>query len=149
MSVPQPYRPGILNLVTIVSFVLSGLNVLWLIVISVLVLIAGALTWLGGPIVGALGTAVGIVVVIILLAQFCLSVLLFMAAWGTMYGTPEGRERHKLWAWIIVVVDLIDLLLFVGMDAGAWFRLGYAIFLIVVMDRPEVRAYLSRPALVP
>ena len=54
MSVPQPYRPGILNLVTIVSFVLSGLNVLWLIVISVLVLIAGALTWLGGPIVGAL-----------------------------------------------------------------------------------------------
>lgn len=146
MTMPQAYRPGIVNLITVVSFVLSGLNVLWLIVISALILLAGALTWLGGPIAGVLGTAVGAVVIVVLLLQFCLSVLLFMGAWGTMKGEPAGRSRHKRWAWIIVVLDLITLAFTAGLDVGAWFRLGYAVFLIYVLDKPDIRAYFHRPA---
>ncbi len=146
MTLPRPYRPGIVNLITIVSFVLSGLNVLWLITVTLLLVFAGALSWLGGPVIGAIGTLAVGVVVVVLLAQFCLSVLLFMAALGTMGGRPEGRTRHKRWAWIIVILDLITLVFTAGLDFAAWFRLGYAIFLIYVLDKPEVRSYFGATA---
>lgn len=139
----RPYRPGILDLVTVVSFILSGVNVLWLIAVGLLIVLAGALTWLGGPVVGTLGTAVGGVVLLFLISQFLLSILLFTAAWKTMKGDPVGRSRHKTWAWIIVILDLLALLFSAGFDLGAWFRLGYAVFLIFIMDRPEVRAYFE------
>lgn len=150
-SQPEPtppigaYRPGVVNLLTLISFLLSGLNVLWLIGISVLVLSASLATWLAGPAVGLVGTMIGVVVVGLLVIQFCLSVLLFSAAWASLHGTPAGYTRHKRWAWIIVVLDLLSLLITGGFDFGAWFRLGYAVFVIVAIDRPEVRAYFGLP----
>lgn len=149
---PQPeptgaYRPGVVNLITLISFLLSGLNVLWLVVVSFLILGASAATWLAGPAVGLVGTMMGAIVVGLLLLQFCLSVLLFSAAWASLHGTRAGYSRHKRWAWIIIVLDLLSLLITGGFDFGAWFRLGYAVFLVVVIDRPEVRAYFGLPTL--
>ncbi|MFO0960485.1 MAG: hypothetical protein U0800_24135 [Isosphaeraceae bacterium] len=147
-AVPQPpmgYRPGVINLITIISFLISGLNVLWLIVVSILILAASAMTWLAGPAVGVVGSLIGVVIVGLLLAQFGLSVLLFSAAWASLHGAPAGYSRHKLWAWIIIALDLVALLFTGGFDFAAWIRLGYAVFLIIMIDRPEVRAYFGLP----
>lgn len=141
----RAHRPDVLNLITILSFLFSGLNVLWLILVSLLILTASALTWLAGPALGLFGTLVGGVAVVILLAQFALSVMLFAAAWGTLHGTMGGYDWHRTWAWIIVVVDLLSLLVTGGVDFAAWVRLGYAVFLIVTIGRPEVRTYFGLP----
>jgi hypothetical protein len=134
----------VLNLITIVSFVLSAVNVMWVTGLGLLILIAGSLAWIGGPATGAIGTAIGLALILLLMVQFALSLLLFSAAWATMKGEPKGRSRHKTWAWIIVLLDLIDLIFTGGMDPGAWVRLIYAVFLIVMLDRIEVRAYFDQ-----
>ena len=58
-------------------------------------------------------------------------------------GDPGGRSLHLAWAWITVVVDLIDLALTAGIDGGAWVRLIYAAVVIFVMNRDDVRAYFD------
>lgn len=143
----QTQRPGVLNLIAVVSFVLSGANVLWLIGVGLLMALAGALSWLGGPIVGAIGTAAVVVVLILIGAQFLLSILLFSAGWQTWKGRPGGRSRHKTWAWITVGLDLLTLLFTGGIDPGAWTRLIYAVVLIYVLDQREIRDYFERRAL--
>ncbi|CAN5759572.1 hypothetical protein BH23PLA1_BH23PLA1_18280 [soil metagenome] len=139
-------RPGSLNFITIASFVLSILNVLWLVVLALLVLLGAAATWLGGPVFGALGTAIGAVVLLILVVQTILSLLLFVAAWKTWKGDPAGRGLHQTWAWIIVVLDVLDLIVTGGMDLGAWVRLTYAFILLYVMSRSEVKLYFGGTA---
>lgn len=141
----RPHRPDVLNLITILSFLFSGLNVLWLMVVSLLILSASALTWLAGPALGVVGTFVGAMAVGILVLQFGLSVILFLAAWGTLHGQPGGYTWHRTWAWFIIVFDLFSLLITGGVDLAAWVRLGYAVFLIVTIGRPEVRAYFGLP----
>ena len=67
------------------------------------------LSWLGGPVVGALGLFAGIVIFAIAGLKSLLSLLLFAAGWKTLQGDPAGRAYHRLWAWMIVVLDVVNL----------------------------------------
>src|SRR5687768_8826170 len=95
----QPPRPGILTLITIVSFLLSVVDVIWFALVAAFALGIAALSWLGGPITGAAGTVFGSILLLIGLARGLLSVLLFLAAWNTWVANPSGRSLHRSWAW--------------------------------------------------
>ena len=139
-----PRRPGILNLVSLCSFLLSFLNVFWILVIGIVATAVGVAGWILGPIVGLLGSLVALLFILMLVVQSLLSVLLFLAALKTWRGQSSGRSLHLFWAWIILVIDLIDLAFTGGIDGAAWVRLVYAISLIVVMIRDDIRAYFLR-----
>jgi hypothetical protein len=141
---PPNRRPGILSPVAFFSVLLSFLNLIWVIVIAAIAAVAGVAGWLLGPVVGALGSLVAALVVLVLLLQSILSVLLFLAGWKTWRGDPGGRSLHLAWAWITVFLDVIDLAFTAGLDGGAWVRLIYAIAVILVMNRDDVRAYFNR-----
>ncbi|QDV36702.1 hypothetical protein [Tautonia plasticadhaerens] len=143
MSDSTARRPGILNAVALSSILLSFLNVVWIAVIAAVAAIAGVAGWLLGPVVGALGSLVAALVILVLVLQSILSVLLFAAGWKTWGGDPGGRPLHLAWAWTTVVLDLVDLAFTAGIDGGAWIRLIYAIGLIMVMNRDDVRAYFD------
>lgn len=135
-------RPPVLNLITLFSFGLSILNVLWLGFVLLVVLafgIAGVLLpGAGLPIAVAAG-----IFALFLLAQSFLSLILFGAAWKTWTGAEGGRSLHRAWAWIILVFDVIDLAFTWGIDGGAWVRLVYAVVVLQVMNRPDVRNYFE------
>lgn len=146
MSSSSPRRPGILNSLALFSFILSFLNVIWIVIIGVVVAAFGGAGWLAGPVVGMVATFVALLFITVLVAQSLLSVLLFVAAWKTWGGRPSGRTLHLIWAWITLVFDLLDLALTFGIDGGAWVRLFYAAIVIIVMNRDDVRAYFGRSA---
>ena len=101
-------RPPVLNLITLFSFGLSILNVLWLgflLLIAVVIGIAGTMV----PGFGLPVAAVAGIFALFLLAQSFLSLILFGAAWKTWTGAEGGRSLHRGWAWITLVVDVIDL----------------------------------------
>lgn len=140
----SPGRPGVLNTVAIVSLLGSIVNVVWVVLLGVIVAFVGAASWLGGPVLGLPVTVVAGVLIVVLLAHSILSILLFIAGWKTWTGEPGGRPLHLAWAWIIVVIDVIDLVFTGGIDPGAWVRLIYAAIVILVMRRDDVRAYFDR-----
>jgi hypothetical protein len=144
MSYGHPPRPGILGPLSSFSFLLSFLNVVWILILGVVAILAGAVGWLFGPVVGVLGSLVVGLFLLMLVAQSLLSVLLFLAAWKTWKGRPSGRSLHLTWAWITVIVDLLDLAFTAGIDGGAWVRLIYAMFVIFILNRDDVRAYFAR-----
>jgi hypothetical protein len=139
-------RPPVLDVLAVTSFGLSVLNIAWLVVLGTAVLLVGGASWLGGPVLGAIGTALAAVVLLALLVQSVLSLLLFSAALHTWRGDLRGRSRHLLWAWMTLILDLLDLGFTAGMDFGAWLRLAYALGVLLVMNRPEVRAYFEAVA---
>lgn len=143
MAFSSPRRPGILNALTFFSFFLSFLNVIWIVIIGLMAGVAGALGWALGPVVGVIGSLVAVFFILMLVVQSLLSVLLFVAAWKTWTGQPSGRSLHLIWAWITLVFDLLDLAFTAGIDGGAWVRLVYAIIVIFMMNRDDVRAYFN------
>ncbi|RUL87368.1 hypothetical protein [Tautonia sociabilis] len=134
-------RPGILNAITFFSLILSLLNVVWVVVIGAIATVAGVAGWLLGPVAGAVGSIAAVLVILVLLIQSAMGILLFMAGWITWSGDPRGRSLHLAWAWITVVIDLLDLAFTAGIDGGAWVRLIYAGVVILVMNREDVKAY--------
>jgi hypothetical protein len=137
-------RPGILNLITIISFFISVLDVLGFLCGLSVALGFATLSWLLGPVGGLIGAFVGSVLVLAAFVRSFLSLVLFSAAWNTWAGLPTGRSHHLLWAWLTIILDLIDLLLTWGWNPATWWGLVYAVCLIYVMDLPEVRAYFER-----
>lgn len=146
MSYSHAPRPGILGPLSFFSFLLSFLNIVWILVIGVIAILAGAVGWLLGPVVGVLGSLVVVLFILMLLVQSLLSILLFLAAWKTWRGRRLGRSLHLTWAWMTVVIDLLDLAFTAGIDGGAWVRLIYAMFVIFLLNRDDVRAYFARGA---
>ncbi|WP_169973250.1 hypothetical protein [Tautonia rosea] len=144
MSFSNPARPGILGPLAFCSLLLSFLNVVWILILAVVAILAGAVGWLFGPVVGVLGSLVVGLFVLMLLVQSLLSLLLFLAAWKTWRRRPSGRSLHLTWAWITVILDLLDLAFTAGIDGGAWIRLIYAMIVIFVFNRDDVRAYFAR-----
>lgn len=136
-------RPGILNLITFVSLIWSVAGVIWFLLVLLAALGISVLSWLGGPIAGAVGTMVGLGIVVVSGLKSLLSLVLFVAAVKTWSGEPEGRSLHKLWAWITLVLDALDLLLTAGLDPGAWWGLVYAGLLIYLLDQPDMVAYFE------
>src|SRR5690348_4452273 len=94
----SPSKPGVLSVITVVSFCLSILNVIWFLIITLAAVGVSVFSWLGGPAVGATMTIVAGVLWLVTFARVCLSVLLLAAAWHTWQGTPQGRSLHLAWA---------------------------------------------------
>lgn len=140
---PRPARPGVLNLIAVVSLLWSVLGVIWFLFVLFAGLGVSILSWLGGPVAGAVGTTVGLAIVLIAGLKSLLSLLLFVAGVKTWGGDPAGRSLHTTWAWIIVVVDALDLLLTGGMDPSAWWGLIYAGLVLYFMNQPDVVQYFE------
>lgn len=134
-------RPRILNPLSLFGFVLSFLNLAWIVFIGILFVIAGLASWLLGPVAGLVGSFLAVLIIAWMILQSLLSVLLFVAAWKTWKGLESGRAIFLIWAWITVVIDLLDLAFTAGIDAGAWVRLVFAVYVIFVMNREDVRSY--------
>jgi len=123
---------------------LSVVNVLWMIVVLLVLTGVTAFSWLGGPVVGAVGTVFASVLFLLALARCCLSVLLFMAGWRTWQGHPSGVSLHTTWAWITIALDVVNLMITSGLSPASWWGLAYAGFVLFVMSQSDVRAYFGR-----
>ncbi len=99
--------------------------------------LVGVGSWLGGPIVGALGTALSVAVAIYLVFSSFLSFVLLSAGWLTLRGDPSGITLHRTWAWISLVLDALTLLMTGGLSPG-WFGLVYAISVLHFTSPREV-----------
>jgi hypothetical protein len=145
----EPPRPGIVTVVGIISLVWSSLTVLRVIAWALVVSVLGFASWFLGPAVGAFGSLVGMLAILLMILHSLLSLLLFLAGWNTLRGDPSGRSLHQTWAWINIILDGLALLFSHGIAPGSWLGLAYAIALILIMDQPEVRAYFDHRSLPP
>ncbi|WP_435016854.1 hypothetical protein TA3x_004435 [Tundrisphaera sp. TA3] len=138
-----PPKPGVLNLIGVISLLWSLTTVLG-VVVGILVLIGlSAGSWLLGPVAGAVGSLLGVLGILWLIAASILSVMLFMAGWRTLQGDPSGIRLHRTWAWISLVLDAVGLLISGGLYVGSWWGVLYAVGVLYVTRTPEVLAYLD------
>lgn len=111
MSIHAGPRPAIATFFGVVSLIWSlctlGSSLILLLICS----LVGVGSWLGGPIVGALGTALSVAVAIYLVFSSFLSFVLLSAGWLTLRGDPSGITLHRTWAWISLVLDALTLLM--------------------------------------
>ncbi|HEV3163581.1 MAG TPA: hypothetical protein VGZ22_06035 [Isosphaeraceae bacterium] len=140
----QTHKPGVLSLITIVSMVLSVVDVIWFMLVTLVLMGLSAMSWLVGPVAGTIGTVLAGVLFFLALIRGCLSILLFLAAWRTWEGDPSGLTLHTSWAWITIALDVVNLMLTSGLSPSSWWGLVYAVFVLYVMNQPEVRAYFDR-----
>jgi len=134
-------RPSVLTLIGWVSLIWSALSLAGVFVGIFLFAVVGAGSWLGGPVVGALGSLIGLVAIAWLVVGSCLSLFLLSAGWRTLADDPSGVDRHRTWAWISLVLDAVALLLSGGLWASSWWGVIYALFVLHATNRPEVHAY--------
>jgi hypothetical protein len=139
----RPYRPGVVTLLGVISLAWSSLTFLGAMFAILAAMLFGAGSWLLGPVAGAVGTVVGGLMVLLILAHSVLAILLFCGGWNTLVGAPSGRELLRLWAWISLVLDGLTLVVTGGLSPTSWWGLIYALAVIVVTDWPEVRAYFE------
>jgi hypothetical protein len=134
-------RPGLLTFIGVVSLIWSSLSLVGVAVGTILSLALGGGSWLGGPAVGAIGSAIALVVILWLVASSLLSILLFVAGLRTLRDDPSGLGLHRLWAWISLVLSVLTLL-GSGRSSSSWAGLAYAVTVLYVTGLPEVRAYV-------
>jgi hypothetical protein len=144
LPIGEPPRPPVLTLVATVSLIWSGIKVMFVVLWAVFAMLLGIGSWLLGPVVGAIGTLASMGVIAWMALGSLLSILLFAAAWYTFLGDPQGRELHRLWAWLNIALDLFALVLTWGVSPTSWFGLVYACFVLYVMELPEVQSYFRR-----
>ncbi|WZO99590.1 hypothetical protein EP7_001197 [Isosphaeraceae bacterium EP7] len=137
-------KPGSVTAIGLISLVWSLVSLVGFGALALAAIGLGTLSWLGGPVFGAVGLALGIVLIILAGLKSMLSLVLFFAAWRTLEGRPSGRSLHRVWAWTILVVDALDLIFTGGMDPTAWWGLGYAFTILFITDQPEARAFFDR-----
>lgn len=137
MSTSFGPRPAIATFFGVVSLVWSictlGTSLVFLLICS----LVGAGSWLGGPIVGAFGTALSLAVAVYLIFSSFLSFVLLSAGWLTLQGDPRGITLHRTWAWISLALDALTLLMTGGLTPG-WFGLIYAIAVLYFTTPREV-----------
>ncbi len=136
---PGP-RPAIATFFGIVSlfWALSTLAGV-LLGIGVFALIAAG-SWLGGPIVGAVGSAVGVLGIGYFFLSSFLSFLLLSAGWKTLQGDPRGISQHRLWAWLSIILDALSLLGSGGLAANGYFGLIYAVAVLYYTTPREIES---------
>ncbi len=134
-------RPGVLTFIGYVSLIWSALSLVGVFAGVGLFAVIGAGSWLGGPIVGAVGSLVGVVAIVGLLVGSILSLLLFTAGWRTLRDDPSGVDLHRRWAWISLALDVVALILSGGLWASSWWGVAYALGVVYATGLPEVRAY--------
>lgn len=103
-----------------------------------LFLVIGVGGWLVNPIVGAVGSAIGVVAIGYLLLSSFLSFLLLSAGWKTLQGDPRGISQHRTWAWLSIVLDAVSLLVSGGIAANGYFGLIYAVAVLYFTTPREI-----------
>jgi hypothetical protein len=141
------HKPGSVTAIGLISLVWSLISLVGFGALALAAIGLSTLSWLGGPVFGVVGLALGMVLMILAGLKSMLSLLLFVAAWRTLEGRPSGRSLHRAWAWTILVVDALDLIFTGGMDPTAWWGLAYAFTVLFVTDQPEARAFFDRDRL--
>ncbi len=137
----DPPRPGILLFLGLVSLIWSALTLVGGLVIAGIALAVGLGSWLGGPIAGAVGSILGLVVAGWIVLSSILSLLLFVAGWRTLRGDPSGIALHRTWAWISLALDAVALLASAGASPTNWGGLIYALIVLYAINLPEVVAH--------
>jgi hypothetical protein len=136
-----PPRPTPLTIVATLSLVGSALTVLAVIFKIFFGALVGVGSWLLGPIVGLIGSVVGIGMILTTLLQSILSLMLFSAALKTFEGDYRGRTLHQVWAWITIALQGFPLVFGGHLSRLGWWSLLYALLVLYVMRLPEVLAY--------
>ena len=104
----------------------------------------GAGSWLGGPILGFVGTALSLVVIGYLVVTSLLSFLLLWAGWLTLSGDPRGVTLLRTWAWISLILDVIALAATTGFAANGWFGLFYAVAVLYFTTPSQMNVHWDR-----
>ncbi len=144
MHLQQTYRrPGILTVLGVVSLIWSATALVGLVVGALVLVAVGGGSWLLGPVAGAVGTLVGLLMFGWMVASSLLSILLFRAGWKTLRDDPDGIRLHRLWAWISLALDALLVLVSGGSAITSWAAVFYAVGVLYVTGSPEVRAYFG------
>jgi len=131
---PRP-RPAIATFFGLVSLLWAVVMLGWVLVVVGFAALIGAGSWLGGPVVGFVGTAVGLIIAVYCILSSLLSFLLLWAGWLILRGDPRGVSLLRLWAWISVISDTLTLLFSGGFAATSWGGLLYAVA-VLYFTRP-------------
>ena len=132
---PGP-RPTIATLFGVISLI-WGISMLgWILVVIALAVLLGVGSWLGGPVLGLVGTAIGSIVALYCLLSSSMSFMLLWAGWLILQGDPGGIKLLRLWAWISLIFDALTLLFSGGTAPTSWGALIYA-FAVLYFTRPD------------
>ena len=132
------HRPPIATVFGVVSLLWGGATLAGSLLWIGLFALIGAGSWLGGPVVGLVGTAIGVVGSIYLVLASLLSFVLLAAGWYTLQGDMRGVSLHRTWAWTSLVLDAFALLFSGGLAANGYFGLIYAIAVLYCTTPREV-----------
>ncbi len=133
---PGP-RPAIATFFGVVSLIWAVATLGSVLIMLLVMSLIGAGSWLGGPVVGFLGTAISLLVAAYLIASSLMSFVLLWAGWLTLVGDPRGVPLLRFWAWISVGLDTLSLLMTGGISPG-WFGLAYAIAVLYYTSPREI-----------
>ena len=136
---PAP-RPAIATFFGVVSLIWATITLSGTLLGIVIFAVVGAGSWLAGPLVGAIGSAISVVVILYLILASLLSFVLLRAGWLTMQGDPRGIDLLRLWAWISLVLDALSLLLSGGLAANGYFGLVYAVAVLYYTTPLEIKS---------
>ena len=128
-------RPAIATFFGLTSLLWAIFMLGWVFVVVVFALLIGGMSWLGGPVVGAVGTAIGAVIAVYCVLSSLLSFLLLWAGWLILRGDPRGVTLLRTWAWISLIYDAVILLMSGGFTPTSWGAMLYAVAIL----------YLTRP----
>ena len=109
----------------------------WVLVVVALAALIGAGSWLGGPIAGVVGTAIGGVIALYCILSSLLSFLLLYAGWLILRGDPRGVALLRTWAWVSLIYDVLILLFSGGFAATSWAAVTYALAILYFTRPPE------------
>ena len=124
----------------VVSLIWSSLSLVGVVVGGILAFVLGTASWLGGPFVGAVGSAVALLAIGWMVVSSILSILLFQAGLKTLRDDPAGLRLHRLWAWINLALAVLGVLAS-GRSSYSWAVLFYAVGVLYITGLSEVRAY--------
>ena len=141
---PRP-RPVIATFFGLISLVWALVMLGWVGVVVALAVLIGAGSWLGGPILGVLGTAIGGIIAIYCILSSLLSFVLLWAGWLILRGDPRGVPLLRLWAWISLIFDTLTLLMSGGFTATSWGALLYAVAILYFTRPPEIEHRWTPP----
>ena len=120
-------RPAIATFFGITSFVWALILLGWVLLVIAVAAVIGVGSWLGGPVIGAVGTAVGGLIALYCVLSSLLSFVLLVAGWRILVGDPRGLPLLRLWAWASLVFDVLSLLLSGGLSGTSYFGVAYAV----------------------
>lgn len=128
-------RPAVATFFGLVSLLWALVMLGWVSVVVAFALLIGVGSWLGGPVIGVVGTAIGAMIALYCVVSSLMSFVLLWAGWLILRGDPGGVPLLRYWAWISLILDTLTLLLTGGITPTSWGALLYAVA-VLYFTRP-------------